>query len=193
MANRIAYLGLGAALMYLYDPQSGRKRRADLQQRIDSAGRQLAHARDVVRRDAANRVDGLVAETRGAIEAGKREGIRAGGTSLAQLAQGTARTWQRRHWSPSQRAFAGAFGAAFAMYGYFRGGVKGTAFCAMGSALVARATANDDLSEMLRAKADAAANPADAAAPGGEALEAMPAPPAAGVWPQASPSDQARH
>jgi uncharacterized membrane protein len=148
--NRLAYLGLGAALMYFYDPQAGRKRRADLHNRIDTAGRQLAHARDVVRRDAANRMNGLVAETRGAIEAGRRDGLKAGGTSLVEMAQGTARTWQRRRWSPAQRAFAGAFGAAFAMYGYFRGGVKGVGLCALGSALVARATANEDLSDVLR-------------------------------------------
>jgi uncharacterized membrane protein len=136
--------------MYFYDPQAGRKRRADLQNRIDSAGRQLAHARDVVRRDATNRMNGLAAETRGVIEAGRRDGLKAGGTSLVELAQDTARTWQRRRWSPAQRALAGAFGAACATYGYFRGGVKGVALCALGGALVARATANEELSDVLR-------------------------------------------
>src|SRR5258706_14431462 len=41
MANRLAFLGLGAALMYLYDPQAGRKRRANLNQRIESVSRRL--------------------------------------------------------------------------------------------------------------------------------------------------------
>ncbi len=152
MANRLAYLGLGAALMYFYDPQAGRKRRADLQNRIDATGRHLAHARDLVRRDAANRVNGLVAESRGILEKGKRDGLKAGGTSLVEMAQGTARTWQKQRWSPAQRALAGACGSAFALYGYFRGGVKGAALCALGSALVARASANEEIAEVLRAR-----------------------------------------
>jgi uncharacterized membrane protein len=150
MANRLAYLGLGAALMYFYDPQAGRKRRADLQSRVDATQRQLARAREIVRRDATNRVNGLVAESRGLVETGKRDGLKAAGTSLVEMAQGTARTWQRSRWSPAQRAFAGALGSAFAAFGYFRGGVKGAALCALGGTLVARATANEELSEVLR-------------------------------------------
>ncbi len=152
MANRIAYLGLGAALMFFYDPQNGRKRRADMQNRIDATGRQLAHVRDVVRRDAANRMNGVVAESRGILEAGKRDGLKAGGTALVEMAQGTARTWQRPRWSPAQRALAGACGSMFALYGYFRGGVRGVALCALGSALVARASANEELSDVLRSR-----------------------------------------
>ena len=111
MANRLAYLGLGAALMYFYDPQAGRKRRADLQNRIDATGRQLAHARDVVRRDAANRMNGLAAESRGIIEAGKRDGLKAGGTSLwrwprappARGRSGTGRPRSARWRAPAAR------------------------------------------------------------------------------------------
>ena len=152
MANRLAFLGLGAALMYLYDPQTGRKRRCDLRNQIDAASRKLQQGREVVVRDATNRVNGLVAEGRGVLDTGRREGLVSAGTSLAEIAQGTARTWQRRHWSPSQRALAGAFGAGMAVYGYFRGGVKGVALCAMGSALVARATANENLADVLRSQ-----------------------------------------
>lgn len=150
MANRLAFLGLGAALMYFYDPQAGRRRRADFQNRIDATGRQLSHMRDVVRRDATNRMNGLAAETRSIVETHRRDGIKAAGTSVVDLAQSTARTWQKRRWSPAQRALAGAFGSACAVYGYFRGGVKGVALCALGGALVARATANEELSDVLR-------------------------------------------
>ena len=75
MANRLFYLGVGAALMYFYDPQAGRRRRAGLKDQLDSAARRIEHGRDVVVRDARNRVQGLKAETRGALEAGKREGL----------------------------------------------------------------------------------------------------------------------
>jgi uncharacterized membrane protein len=97
-------------------------------------------------------MNGLVAESRGIIEASKRDGLKAGGTSLVEMAQDTARTWQKRRWSPAQRALAGASGSAFALYGYFRGGVKGAALCALGTALVARASANEELADVLRSR-----------------------------------------
>ena len=150
MANRLLYLGLGAALMYFYDPQAGRRRRADVKNRYDSACRSLEHAKEVVVRDARNRTQGLAAEGRHVLEAGRTEGLKSAGTSLATLAQDSAYAWRRRRWSPAQRALAGAGGAMLATIGYFRGGVKGVAMCAMGSALVARATANETLTDALR-------------------------------------------
>ena len=48
MANRLLFLGLGAALMYFYDPQTGRRRRAGLKDQVDSTVRKLEHTRDVV-------------------------------------------------------------------------------------------------------------------------------------------------
>lgn len=150
MANGLVFLGLGAAIMYLCDPQSGRRRRADIQGRLDAASHTLQHARDVVRRDTTNRYRNLVAETRGALETGKREGLVSAGTSLVTIAQDSAYSWKRKRWSPAQRALAGAGGAGLAMYGYIRGGLKGMALCALGSALVARATANEGLAETLR-------------------------------------------
>jgi uncharacterized membrane protein len=39
-----------------------------------------------------------------------------------------------------------------AVYGYFRGGIKGVAMCAVGGALVARASANEELSDVLRSR-----------------------------------------
>jgi uncharacterized membrane protein len=152
MANRLAFLGLGAALMYLYDPQAGRKRRSNLRHRIESASQKLQHSRDVVVRDATNRVNGLVAEGRGLVETGRREGLASAGTSLADIAQGAVRSWGRARWSPAQRALAGALGAGMATYGYFRGGIKGVAMCAVGGALVARASANEELSDVLRSR-----------------------------------------
>lgn len=150
MANRLLFLGLGAALMYFYDPQAGRRRRAGLKDQVDSTVRKLEHTRDVVVRDARNRAQGLAAEARGVIDTGKRDGLASAGTSLATLATDTAGTWRRNHWSPAQRALAGAAGAGLAMFGYLRGGVKGVAMCALGSALVARSTANEQLADVLR-------------------------------------------
>jgi uncharacterized membrane protein len=150
MANRLLFLGLGAALMYFYDPQAGRRRRAGLKDQVDSTVRKLEHTRDVVVRDARNRAQGLAAEARGVIDTGRTEGLASAGTSIATIARDTAGTWRRNHWSPAQRALAGAAGAGLAMFGYLRGGVKGVAMCALGSALVARSTANEQLADVLR-------------------------------------------
>ena len=150
MANRLVFLGLGAALMYFYDPQAGRRRRAGLKDQLDATARRIEHGRDVVVRDARNRAQGLAAQTRGALEAGKRQGLVPAASSLATLAQDSANAWRRRRWSPAQRALAGAGGAALATYGYIRGGLKGAAICALGGALVARATSNDTLADTLR-------------------------------------------
>lgn len=153
MANGLVYLGLGAAVMYLMDPQSGRKRRADLKNRLDATARRLERGKEVVARDAANRTHGLLVETRQALEARRRDGeLTLHGPSFAEIANGTLAAWRRENWSPAQRALAGAFGIGIATYGYFRGGLKGLSLCALGGALVARATANENLAALVRGK-----------------------------------------
>jgi uncharacterized membrane protein len=133
MAGRLVFLGLGAALMYLTDPQTGRKRRTDLKNQLDAATRKLQHGKDLVLRDATNRVQGL-----------KVEGGR--------LARNVATPWAKPHWSPAQRALAGGVGAGLAAIGYFRGGLKGALMGALGAVLVARATANESLGTLAKGK-----------------------------------------
>jgi len=133
--SRLLFLGLGAALMFFGDPQSGRKRRSEVTSRIDSARRGIEHSGEVVR-EAREQVHGLIVETRGAIE---RRGAPQGPT-LYQIARDSAKAWQRPYWTPAQRALAGAAGAGLAMFGYLRGGAKGLTWCAMGGGLLARAT-----------------------------------------------------
>src|SRR5512140_3812475 len=62
--NGLIYLGLGAAIMYLMDPQNGRKRRADLKNQVDAAARKVREGQRIVVRDATNRAHGLISETR---------------------------------------------------------------------------------------------------------------------------------
>jgi uncharacterized membrane protein len=146
--SRILFLGLGAALMFFGDPYSGRKRRADVTNRLESARRKIEHGRDMVVRDATNRAHGLIAETRSALET--RHNTLLQGPSLSEVAQGVLASWRRKRWSPAQRALAGAFGAGMAAYGYFRGGVKGFGLCAAGGALLARATTNEEISSLVK-------------------------------------------
>jgi hypothetical protein len=59
--NGLLLLGAGAALMYLMDPQSGRKRRTELVNQVDAAGRALTQAREAIVRDSGRGALGAVA------------------------------------------------------------------------------------------------------------------------------------
>ncbi|MEO7741356.1 MAG: SRPBCC family protein [Usitatibacter sp.] len=153
MANGLVYLGLGAAIMYLSDPQAGRKRRADIRNQLDAAVRKVERGRDVVVRDAANRTHGLLVETRHALEARRNAGpVALHGPTLGQVVNDAVASWKRDNWSPAQRALAGACGMSLATIGYFRGGLKGLGMCAMGGALLARTTANENLGALMKGK-----------------------------------------
>ncbi len=152
--SRLVFLGLGAALMFFGDPQSGRKRRAEVTNRIDTARRTIEHGGDVVR-DVKREAHGLIVETRGAIE--RRGGPQ--GPTLYQIARDSVDSWQRPEWTPAQRALAGATGAGIAMFGYLRGGVKGMAWCAIGGGLLARATRGAPAGSLVTASGQSATDP----------------------------------
>ena len=153
MANGLVYLGLGAAIMFFTDPQAGRKRRADLKNQLDATVRKFAHGRDVVVRDAANRTHGLLFEARQAIEVSRSGGaVTLHGPTFSQVMNDALASWNRDTWSPSQRALGGACGMAMATLGYFRGGLRGFGLCALGGALLARATANENLGTLVKGK-----------------------------------------
>jgi hypothetical protein len=60
-------LGLGALLMYLFDPQAGRRRRALVRDKINRSADKARGAVDVTARDFKNRIIGLAAETKSLI------------------------------------------------------------------------------------------------------------------------------
>jgi osmotically-inducible protein OsmY len=57
-------LGVGAALMYLFDPERGNRRRALLRDKALHVAHSTSETLDVKSRDAANRLHGLLARTR---------------------------------------------------------------------------------------------------------------------------------
>src|SRR5215204_3663603 len=61
-------IGLGAALMYILDPDRGRRRRALMRDQFVSAGHRLPDAVGAIARDLSNRTRGLVAEAGASIE-----------------------------------------------------------------------------------------------------------------------------
>ncbi len=150
MANGLVYLGVGAALMYLLDPQAGRKRRADLRNQWSATVRRLDHGREVVVRDATNRAHGLLVETRQALEAKRQHIAPANAPSFGDVLSGTVASWRRDNWSPAQRAVAATGGVALLAYGYARGGLRGLLLSLAGGALIARGTTNEDIGKLLQ-------------------------------------------
>src|SRR3954469_24466578 len=57
-------VGLGAALMYIFDPDRGKRRRALLRDKVESAGNTLVEKAGKVRSDLGNRAYDVVAETK---------------------------------------------------------------------------------------------------------------------------------
>jgi uncharacterized membrane protein len=223
--NGLFLIGVGATLMYFFDPQNGRRRRALARDRYVHTVRKIEESKRVVMRDASQRANGLKAQANRML---KRQGLKPddavleervraalgrivshphaiettaengcvtlGGAVLAaevdnliaciedvrgvrsvenrmsvfdepgnfpSLQGGVARTgerseWLQRNWSPASRALAGGVGAAFAIIGLFRGGLGGLALSALGSGLVARAAANQDLRSIVGAGPDCA-------------------------------------
>jgi uncharacterized membrane protein len=155
--NGLLLLGIGATAMYLWDPDNGRKRRADLRNQADAALRQAREARDVVARDATNRAYGAVREARRWVE-GQREAREAGASTgdattmnMTQAAHDMLRAAEGP-WSPTSRAAAGALGAGLATYGYFRGGIAGLLYTLIGGGLLARATTNQEIASLVRGR-----------------------------------------
>jgi hypothetical protein len=62
-------LGLGALIMYVFDPQAGRRRRALVRDKILRGKNKTMDAIDVIARDFKNRIIGLASETRRLIHA----------------------------------------------------------------------------------------------------------------------------
>lgn len=57
-------LGLGAALMYVFDPDRGKGRRARIRDKVDSTAHKIGEAAEKMGRDISNRAQGAVAETK---------------------------------------------------------------------------------------------------------------------------------
>jgi uncharacterized membrane protein len=153
MANGLVWLGLGAAIMYFSDPQTGRRRRAEVRNQFDSTTRKIQHGADVVMRDASNRAHGLLVETRTAL-AHRREqtALELQGPTLTGVVRESVAAWGRDNWSPSQRAVGAATGTGLFAAGYLSGGVKGFLMCALGGILFARATANENIGTLVKGR-----------------------------------------
>lgn len=57
-------LGLGAALMYIFDPDRGKRRRAMIREKVESAGNKAGDKASKMGQNLRNRASGMIAETR---------------------------------------------------------------------------------------------------------------------------------
>jgi hypothetical protein len=80
MMRVIGAFGLGALAMYLFDPVSGKRRRAQLRDQLVHARHEISDYAEGTTKDLRNRASGLVAEARGLVE--RRLGQRRKETSV---------------------------------------------------------------------------------------------------------------
>jgi len=116
--------GIGAALMYFYDPELGARRRVQLNDRYQTTVRRIEEARQFKLRDMSSRAHELVDETR-------------------QLVK-----------DDPARGLTGGLGALFALAAMLRGGVRALLFSAIGSSLLARAAKNRDMRALPNPRVD---------------------------------------
>ena len=57
-------VGLGAALMYIFDPDRGKRRRTLIRDKVEAAGNRISDKAEKTSRDLKNRAYGVVAETK---------------------------------------------------------------------------------------------------------------------------------
>ena len=124
--------GLGAGLMYLFDPELGRRRRTVARDRAVRLAHKTRDAAEEVARDARNKARGLAAGDLSVLTGGKRV--------LSNPLRG--------HWSPSARALMGLLGGGMFLYGlklhFPTACIMGTA----GLALAAEGILNADVEEI---------------------------------------------
>jgi hypothetical protein len=129
----LAGMGIGAGVMFILDPDRGRRRRALVRDKAVSAWHQSERFAGKVSRDMANRSRGLYHETRAAIT--RKERSPEHKHSEAPLI--------RENWSPATRVIASAIGGGLAIYGLRRGGILGKGASAVGMGLLARGVTNE--------------------------------------------------
>lgn len=128
----LAGAGLGAGLMYLLDPQMGRRRRALVR---DKAVHMLHEAEDAARTvatDLRHRTEGLASGDLSVLAGGKR----------------ALRDPLRGSWSPSGRALMGVVGGGLFVYGLTQNAPAACLLGTAGLALTAEAIANADLAAL---------------------------------------------
>ena len=151
----LAGAGLGAGLMYLLDPQMGRRRRALARDQMAHLAHEAKDAAGVVAKDMKNRARGLAAGDLSVLAGGKR--------ALQNPLRGG--------WSPTARALMAALGGGLFLFGLTRNAPTACILGTVGLALAAEGISNaglDDFARLPQKAADAAGKAADNLGFGGQ-------------------------
>lgn len=137
--NKAGYLftgmGIGAGVMFILDPNRGRRRRALVRDKAVSAWHHSEDFAGKVGRDLANRSRGVYYETKAAVAGKDRNPVH------EHKDQPTV----RENWSAATRVIASAIGGGLAVYGFRRGGILGKGASALGMGLLTRGVTNQAL------------------------------------------------
>jgi hypothetical protein len=139
----LAGMGMGAGLMYFFDPRMGRRRRAFVRDKAVRLEHEAEETAAVVGRDLKNRAQGLASGDLSVLVGGRR----------------ALRNPLRGGWSPSGRALLTGLGAGLFVYGLTRSAPTACILGTLGTALVAEGIANAGPSDIT----DAAGRIADRA------------------------------
>jgi hypothetical protein len=154
----LAGMGLGAGLMYLFDPQQGRRRRALARDKAVSLAHQAQDAAEAVAKDLRNRAQGLASGDLSVLAGGKR--------ALQNPLRGG--------WSPAGRALMTGLGAGLFLYGLTRHAPTACILGTLGAALAAEGITNvgwsdiKDTAEKVADKAQEVAGSLAGSGPGRE-------------------------
>ncbi len=113
-------MGIGAGLMYFYDPQSGASRRRFVRDKFDSLADDARHTGQMLSREIRGEGHGFVAQVRHLFNGKHHE---EGGSLTGSLSQAVneIRTEFDRMDAPSKEFLLGAGAAALVLYGLLRG------------------------------------------------------------------------
>jgi uncharacterized membrane protein len=152
-------LGLGAGLMYFYDPQNGRRRRAQLNDQWTHMRNETEDFWGKAQRDLQNRAQGVQARAQSLKERasnmpgiGARRGGQGGLHENSRHAQSGVRDGapdMQGDWSPGVRLLAGLAGGGLTFYGLTRRGLKGTAATLFGFNLISHGVTNTGLRGLI--------------------------------------------
>jgi hypothetical protein len=143
----LAGAGLGAGLMYILDPQAGRRSRALARDKAVRLAHEARDAASVVGKDMKNRARGLASGDLSVLAGGKR--------ALSNPLRGG--------WSPSARALMGLLGGGLFLYGLTQEAPTACLLGTAGLALAAEGATNAGLDDLARLPQQAAGLAADAA------------------------------
>lgn len=130
----LAGVGLGAGLMYVFDPQMGCRRRALARDRAVGLAHEAREAAEVVAQDMRNRAQGLASGDLSVLVGGRR--------ALSRPLRGS--------WSPAGRALMGLTGAGLFLYGLTREAPTACILGTAGLALVAEGLTNAGIEDVAR-------------------------------------------